>query len=189
MHKFRLCGLAAIALAAFFAAKPATAGFIGTNVSYGQIHGTFSFTNASLNGHGAIISVSPGTPVSLFANYAVQDTDNSFCPGCIIQLYVGLTNPAGSQSAGFYSGGISSSFAGTVNTVFTAPSTPGIYDVGATTTLQFNYLPNVAVGGGTDIPTTTTPAFIAEIRVPEPATLSILGAALTGLAGLRRRRA
>ncbi|HYZ25050.1 MAG TPA: hypothetical protein VE690_23145 [Rhodopila sp.] len=185
MSRLMTLGLAAAGLIAV-AAAPASAAVIGSDVQYGFIHGTYDFTNASLNGAGPFLAVSPGSAIHFTADYTINDTNNSYCPTCIIQLYVGTGSPADTGSLAFASRIIESSSSGTVSWDFVAPATAGTYNLGSASTLLFSPV-TVATGAGLDIPTETPGAFIAEILVTEPASIMVLGGALLGLCGLRRR--
>jgi hypothetical protein len=81
----------------------------------------------SINGYGTFASVGPGSQVSLAYDYQLWNAD--FCPGCIAQLVSGLQNSHFGSCA--YDGipGVFPGQNGSENISFTAPDTPGQYDI------------------------------------------------------------
>lgn len=98
---------------------------------------TVSYYNVSLNRTSKnAIAVNPGQQVSLSFDWEVSATGkNGYCPGCIIQFYVGMK---GSFSECFFSKVVSSNastYMGEKNLPFTAPSEPGFYYITQARTL------------------------------------------------------
>ncbi|MDX5469699.1 MAG: hypothetical protein LPK45_07675, partial [Bacteroidota bacterium] len=108
---------------------------IASPFSYNYADRWVTFNNVSLNGGGNTASVSPGQTVSLSFSWTSSATGGGYCPGCVVQLYVGI-NGSFMQclTSGF--GGYNSS--GSQNFSFTAPTTPGIYYITSTGTLHFS---------------------------------------------------
>ena len=109
-------------------ASPAVLGFAAR---------TITWSNVSLNGGGNVASnVAPGSSVSISFNWSAKYTGD-YCPGCIVQLYYGMT---GQFSFCIYSGGLgpySGTKSGSRNDTFTAPTTPGVYYIVQGGTLQY----------------------------------------------------
>src|SRR5579883_696793 len=87
--RFAVSIVAAAALA--LATLPAKADPIAaSSVDYNFIHGSYTITD---NGPDVIFA-NPGDTITVSGGLTVNDTNDGFCPGCIIQFYVsGL--PAG----------------------------------------------------------------------------------------------
>ena len=93
--------------------------------------GVGGINSLSINGGGNEVTVAPGAAVTVNFNYVLGAGG---CPGCIVQVYVGLTNtapytcvvPAGFQGQ-----------SGATSISFTAPVTPGVYYIGSRWTWDF----------------------------------------------------
>ncbi|TNE81792.1 MAG: T9SS type A sorting domain-containing protein [Bacteroidetes bacterium] len=94
---------------------------------------SFNFSNVSLNNSGTTLSVSSGASVTITLNWS-STYQSSYCPGCGVQPYVGISNYWNTCLGSFY--GYTSS--GSLNYSFTAPTTPGIYYITVTGGLDHN---------------------------------------------------
>lgn len=100
--------------------------------------------NVSINQGGNQAHVSPGASFNVQFDYTSIGTGN-FCPGCIVQLYVGLSpevvtgTPSG-QPVACYLNTVFGNQAqtGHANITFTAPATHGIYHLALDGSLLFN---------------------------------------------------
>jgi hypothetical protein len=131
---------------------------LSSDVGYSYIHGYLEISNPSITAVGSgsfsgnAATVAPGSSVTMTGNWSIVDSDNSSCPFCVIQQYVGWIPPAFANGAtpinlGLWSGidppsPSSGTFAWTTN----APTVLGTYFVGGTSTLDFQFDP---VPGGT----------------------------------------
>ncbi|MBI1222117.1 MAG: T9SS type A sorting domain-containing protein [Bacteroidetes bacterium] len=107
---------------------------ISSPASYNYASRQVTFSNVSLNNGGNTASVSAGSSVSL--SFSWSSTQNgSYCPGCVVQLYVGI---ASTFTQCLTSGIHGYSASGSQNFTFTAPSTPGIYYITSTGTLDYS---------------------------------------------------
>ena len=107
---------------------------ISSPASYGYADRVVTFSNVSLNGGGNSASVSAGQNVSISFNWSSSQGGN-YCPGCIVQLYVGINgNFTQCLTSGF--GGYNAS--GSQSFSFTAPTTSGIYYITSTGTLDYS---------------------------------------------------
>ncbi len=105
---------------------------------------TVSYYNVSLNGTSKnAIAVNAGQQVSLSFDWEVSPTGkNGYCPGCIIQFYVGMK---GSFSECFFSNVVRSNASTSADEkvlTFTAPSEPGFYYITQAMTLARECRPN-----------------------------------------------
>ncbi len=93
-----------------------------------------SVSNANLNGKGSSVTVKPGEQVNVALNYQLWNP--STCPGCIVQIVVGLNNNA---KACVYNGipGVYPGKSGTGSFQFTAPTTEGEYRLYYTYSMQY----------------------------------------------------
>lgn len=107
---------------------------ISSPTTVGYAARAVTFSNLSLNSGGNTAQVNPGSTVSISFNWSSAQ-GGSYCPGCVVQLYVGI-NGAFTQclTSGF--GGYTAS--GSQNFSFTAPTTPGIYYITLGGTLHFS---------------------------------------------------
>jgi hypothetical protein len=159
------------------------------DVTYGMLHGTVRFWNTavqsvsdgSFDGNTAVVE--PGASVTMTGNWQIGPvTNTSYCPGCIIQIYVAWVPDAAANGAtpynkGLWSGqtyntnpnpGASGSFSWTTQ----APTVPGLYYVGRGQTLHYSFQPYAQ--GGFGHPTGGDPAeeaasFVIQVRA-NPAT-------------------
>ena len=90
-----------------------------------QRHQTITLTNAAAGG-AKLLVVAPGATFTVGAGYGILDC---ICTGCIDQIQVGLV--PGATKKCLYDGNPNCATAstGTGNVSFTAPTTPGVYDV------------------------------------------------------------
>jgi hypothetical protein len=93
-------------------------------------------SNVYINGASNAYVATPGETLTLTGNWNEDHFQNifpgyiTFCPGCITQNYIGMTNGdfTGNQFDACYD--VSGTFAhpgGTINNTFTAPTRPGVY--------------------------------------------------------------
>lgn len=88
------------------------------------------FRRVSLNNEGNVIRVRPGSEVSLSTWWeaGVRPTKKTYCPGCIVQFYIGIHDQfetclfSDVMQPAYFRGK-----SGKLSTSFTAPQTPGIY--------------------------------------------------------------
>jgi len=182
----------------------ALAATVSTDVIYGTLNGTFEISNAyfvavqtgTFAGDEAY-GVQPGSWVEVAGDYTMTQTvfdPNTYCPGCLVQDYVGFNQPDAYGSAGiaFHLGDYFSqgSTPFDVFLTFNEVNSVGQYFIGKGGTLDFQYDPNIDGGIGTDA-ISGGPAFSYEIiNTPEPASLMLLGSGvLVLLAGIARRKA
>ena len=97
------------------------------------------FSDIRVNGGSAReVTVTPGASFTLSLDWRL-DVDNAdiYCPGCIVQFYMGLENTNGQcyTSRQMRPGTTAS---GVVNATFTAPTEPGTYFVNNTLTLEYS---------------------------------------------------
>jgi hypothetical protein len=99
--------------------------------------GTYAFvkaTNVKINGGSNQAHVAPGATftVDFDYNYTVDP-----CPGCIAQLYVGLSSESGPQQCPISTvAGGSPGITGALSVNLTAPTTAGVYYVGIDVSLE-----------------------------------------------------
>lgn len=94
-----------------------------------------TFTNVNINGTGNnVLTVAPGAPVNVTTDFNSQYVTD-FCPGCIVQYYVGIP---GEAIECMHNGNASSTFNSNGSLNFTAPTTPGVYPIQFTGSLQFS---------------------------------------------------
>jgi hypothetical protein len=106
------------------------AGYLGITVA-----------NVRINGGGNQAHVSPGAAFGLDFDF---NNTQSWCPGCIVQIYVGLNSNANPQAcASSVVAGATPGTTGHASVTLTAPSTPGVYYIGIDRDLQFS-----CFGGG-----------------------------------------
>ena len=77
-----LSAAAALAIAAPAAAAVYTP---ASSVTYAYIHGPYTITD---NGPD-VLNVAPGASFTVSGDWSASLTDDSYCPGCVIQLYLG----------------------------------------------------------------------------------------------------
>lgn len=124
------------------------------DVRYGMLHGSFRLYNSTILGVGTgsfsgnDAFVQPGSSVSVQGNWQVGPvTDPSYCPGCIIEMYVAWVAPAAANGATPFNQGLwmgqtpfynpNPSYAGGYSWTPNAPTTEGEYFIGAGGTLDY----------------------------------------------------
>lgn len=124
------------------------------DVQYGMLHGSFRLYNSTITavGTGSFAGndafVQPGSTVSVQGNWQVGPvTDPSYCPGCIIEMYVAWVAPAASNGAAPFNQGLwmgqtpfynpNPSYAGAYSWSPSAPTVEGEYFIGAGGTLDY----------------------------------------------------
>ncbi len=105
-----------------------------------QLNRSTTYTNVRLDNGSNIINANPGQSITLTGSYnSVYYDPNNYCPGCITQIHIGMsngnggnlfndcieTNGAGNPNDPNYPKTPQPS--GTLNTTFTAPTIPGVY--------------------------------------------------------------
>ena len=103
--------------------------------SIDQLERRTTYTDVLINGTSNVYYATPGETLTLTGNWTWNHLQNiipgyiTYCPGCITQNYIGITN-------GEFTGNIfdvcydvsgTGSGSGTINNTFTAPSRPGVY--------------------------------------------------------------
>ncbi|MDE3155382.1 MAG: collagen-like protein [Acidobacteriota bacterium] len=117
-------------------------------LTVGACFGGTCVSGVSLNGGGNQASVSPGATVSVSFNYSSIGT-GSYCPGCVVQYYVGFSHeattnqppdtPASLNSPCFINTVFGNAAqAGSTTQTLTAPSTQGIYYIALDRSLQYS---------------------------------------------------
>lgn len=117
---------------------------------------------------GNLATVSPGATITVEADYTIlfsNDPGSYTCPGCFIQHYLAWYPSAASAGAtpinlGLWSGintgpgDFSTSegaTSGHIVFITTAPTVPGDYQIGTTSTLDFGFVPTAAGAPGWDL--------------------------------------
>jgi hypothetical protein len=137
---------------------PAGAPTLTTGAAYLGI----TVTNARINGGGNQAHVAPGLPFTLDFDF---NNTQSWCPGCIVQTYVGLNSDVSKPQA-CASSVIAGATPGTTShssVLLTAPLIHGVYYIGIDRDLQFS-----CFGGGQVWPSgspTTPNRYIAAVTV------------------------
>ena len=127
-------------------------------VSIDQLERRTTYTNVLINGASNVYVASPGQVLTLTGNWKKRHFENlspgytTFCPGCVTQLRVGMTDGSGGNAFATcddVSGmGDRSGF---INVTFNAPTAPGIYYITQYTTWWFT-CPAPNVGDPPQIP-------------------------------------
>jgi hypothetical protein len=110
-----------------------------------QVERRTIYTNVQINGQGNTYTATPGETLTLTGNWSEEHFASFvpnyvvYCPGCITQNYVGLTNDnfTGNIFDTCFDVSGLGSFTGTLNNTFTAPSRPGVYYVTQNSTFWF----------------------------------------------------
>jgi hypothetical protein len=101
-----------------------------------QLNRSTTYTDVKLNGGTNFINATPGQSITLTGNYnsvysALYNEDGSeFCPGCITQIHIGLSDGNGGNVFNDCietNSGQTPQPSGTLNRIFSAPKTPGVY--------------------------------------------------------------
>jgi hypothetical protein len=98
-----------------------------------------TYTNVSVNGGDNSALVGAGSTVNLSYDMSVAfDYITGYCPGCVVQVYIGIGGTSQTIQCDNYIGdGYSNSFNGS----FTAPTTPGVYYLTQNGSLQYFCVP------------------------------------------------
>lgn len=94
----------------------------------------YTITAANIAGQGNVAFVNPGQNVSMTFNYSITQ-NGGYCPGCVVQMYVGIAGYWGYCVRSF--GGYCNC-SGSVSQNFTAPTQAGIYYLTTGGSLQFS---------------------------------------------------
>jgi hypothetical protein len=91
-----------------------------------QLNRITTYTNVKLNGGTNLINASPGQSITLTGSYnSVYYDPTNYCPGCITQLHIGMTDGA---AGNLFSDCIATSQpSGVINRTFNAPMQAGVY--------------------------------------------------------------
>ena len=97
-----------------------------------------TYSGVSINGLGNSAFVTAGSNVSLAYSISVAFSGTGYCPGCVVQNYIGIggTNQIIDCQAAIYDG-----LSNSVSASFVAPTTPGVYYLTQTYSLQYNCVP------------------------------------------------
>jgi len=151
-----------------------------SSVDYGQIHGTFTITDDGAD----VLNVNPGDSITVTGDWSAADTNNGYCPDCVIQLYLaGL--PGLPVQADLYSGGIFNNLSGRYSLTFDAPTTAGTYYLGGASSLQFHF---IGIDGGANGAGLVNYQINVGEAVPEPAAWAMMLMGFGGLGALLRNR-
>ncbi len=88
---------------------------------------TVEFSNVTFNGSAAtLFFAAPGESIDLAADWSVTSASSVYCPGCIVQYYLGITDVFSTcfTSRGY---GNNASASGSLSETFSAPADPGVY--------------------------------------------------------------
>ncbi len=151
-----------------------------SSVDYTYIHGPFTITDSGPD----VLNVTPGASFTVSGDWSISDVNSSYCPDCIIQIYLAGLSPLSGQAD--LAQGIGFNDSGSYSQAFTAPTAPGTYYIGGVFTLQYGFIP---VSGGANQAGDVN--YQINVRtVPEPATwaMMMLGFAGLSFAGFRRTK-
>ena len=175
-----------------FATSPAT------SVDYGNIHGHMTVSDATFTSVGSgtfsgnTAVVKAGSDLSLSFKANIVDTNNSYCPGCIIQEYLAWTGSALTHGAtpgqdNLFSGQIRSNInLGSETWTTKAPTTPGDYFIGAAGSLQYHYVPVTGGLGGPGSDLASFKVTVAAVPEPETSAMALVGLLVLSVAARRR---
>lgn len=168
------------------------------DVTYGMLHGTIRFWNTTVastqNGTYSVDTafVHTGAAVQLKGNWQIGPvTNTSYCPGCIIEEYVGWISPASANGATPRNAGLwigqtyfpnpNPGQSGTFNWTTHAPTAEGAYYIGSGGSLdyQFDWWIEGGFGRATDNSTTAAAASFMVIADDTPPTITYSGNAGT----------
>lgn len=130
-----------------------------------------NFNSVLLNGiSNTLTNVPVGTPINITGNWSMNWPGGVYCPGCVVQMYVGIGGGSGiagngSSATGFtycLGSGVYNGSSGSFAYTFNAPAKPGIYYISQSWTLHYYCNPH-PVGFSND-PTNA----IAVIQVVDP---------------------
>lgn len=137
-----------------------------------------NFSNVTLSipptlpvpGQNSITNVLPGTSILITGDWIMGWPGGVYCPGCVVQMYVGIGGGSGvagngSSANGFtqcLGSGVYNGSSGTMNFTFNAPTKPGIYYITQNWTLHYYCNPHPVTFNNS--PTNA----IAVIQVVEP---------------------
>jgi hypothetical protein len=107
-------------------------------ISLQQLNRNTTYTDVLLNGRTNFINAAPGQSITLTGNFSsVYSDPTNYCPGCITQTHVGMSNGIGGNlfNQCFQSNnllqdtitGLPVPNTGSINITFNAPSAPGVY--------------------------------------------------------------
>ncbi len=103
-----------------------------------QLNRLTTYTDVKLNNGLNFINATPGQSINLTGNYSsVYNDPSNYCPGCITQIHIGMTNgSSGNLFNQCYSTNNGSPVpnTGSLNIMFNAPTAPGVYYVTQETT-------------------------------------------------------
>jgi predicted outer membrane repeat protein len=84
-----------------------------------------TYTGVSINGGSNTATVAPGASVTLsYSLSVVFNTATGYCPGCIVQLYLGVGSTSPTLQCEDH---IPNGYSATRSMTFTAPTAPGVY--------------------------------------------------------------
>ncbi|HVG16382.1 MAG TPA: MBG domain-containing protein [Chitinophagaceae bacterium] len=102
-----------------------------------QLNRKTTYTDVKLNGQTNVINATPGQTIQLTGNYnSVYSDPTDYCPGCITQLHIGMSNGKGGNLFNDCIA-VGQAPSGSINKTFTAPSAPGVYYITQESTWWF----------------------------------------------------
>ncbi|MBD1207950.1 MAG: hypothetical protein H9535_05955 [Ignavibacteria bacterium] len=142
---------------------------------------SMNFSNVTLSipptppvlGQNSITNVAPGTTILITGDWVMNWPGGVYCPGCVVQMYVGIGSGFGAAGNGSSAGGFTQCLGsgvyngstGTMNFTFNAPAKPGVYYIKQNWTLHYYCNPHPVTFGS------DTANAIAVIQVVEPTPL------------------
>ena len=107
-------------------------------VSITIVDRTSTWSNVQLNNGTNFATVAPGATVNFKSNLNITAIPNMYCPGCVVQYYLGV----GSTQDDIWCQTIyvsnGSPYSGSLNNNFTAPTMPGLYFISMALTLDYS---------------------------------------------------